>query len=162
MLGEDEMELTHEVRDSLVMKLPIKKFGKKSRKIQDLYPEAKVLVFCTEPWHVTGMNAACINENILYVLAKWRKEYVIVAEKRLAELEMRTGSKFKKLLTFNGDTIDELVLYHPFTERDIPILIKNDVTSSRGTGVECIAPAHDLESLKVAYHYGLSKEGYVD
>ena len=75
---------------------------------------------------------------------------------------MRTGSKLKKLLTFNGDTIDQLVLYHPFTERDVPILIKNDITSSQGTGVECIAPAHHLESLKVAYHYGLSKEGYVD
>lgn len=48
------------------------------------------------------------------------------------------------------------------TDRDIPILISNAVTGDHGTGIECIAPAHDLESLKVAYHYGLPKEGYVD
>lgn len=86
VLAEDEMELTHEVRDCVVMKLPIAKFGKKASNIQELYPDAKVLVFCTEPWKVSGMNAACINENILYVLAKWQSEYVIVAEKRLGEL----------------------------------------------------------------------------
>ena len=86
VLAEDEMELTHEVRDCVVMKLPIKKFGKKSKNIRDLYPDARVLVFCTEPWKVMGMNAACLNENLLYVLAKWQDEYVIVAERRLAEL----------------------------------------------------------------------------
>jgi hypothetical protein len=31
----------------------------------------------------------------------------------MAELYMRTGEKFKKLLTFNGDALDDLVLYHP-------------------------------------------------
>ena len=71
VLAEDEMELTHEIRDCVVMKLPIAKFGKKASNIQELYPDAKVLVFCTEPWKVSGMNAACINENIFYVLAKW-------------------------------------------------------------------------------------------
>ena len=99
---------------------------------------------------------------MLYVLAKWQNEYVIVAEKRLGELQLRTGHKFKKLLTFNGDALDELVLYHPLNDKDIPILIKNDIAGDYGTGIECIAPAHDLESLKVAYHYGLPKEGYVD
>jgi len=65
-------------------------------------------------------------------------------------------------LTFNGDALDELVLYHPLNDKDIPIVINNAITTDYGTGIECIAPAHDLESLKVAYHYNLSKEGYVD
>jgi hypothetical protein len=37
-----------------------------------------MLVFCTEPWKITGMNAAALNENLLYILAKWKNEYVIV------------------------------------------------------------------------------------
>jgi DNA modification methylase len=52
------------------------------------------------------MNAAGLNENLLYVLAKHREDYVIVAERRLGELQLRSGDKFKKLLTFNGDTLD--------------------------------------------------------
>ena len=95
------------------MKLPIQKFGKKSKSIQELYPDAKLLVFCTEPWKVTGMKAVALNENILYVLAKHDQDYVIVAEKRLGELQMRTGKPFKKLLSFNGDALNELEVYNP-------------------------------------------------
>ena len=51
-----------------------------------MYPDTKMLVFCNEPWRITGMNAVGINENIIYVLAKWQNEYLIVAEKRLGEL----------------------------------------------------------------------------
>ena len=70
-----------EIIDCVIMKLPIKRFTKKTKNIQELYPDAKVLVFCSEPWKVTGIKAAGINENIIYVLTKWQNEYLIVAEK---------------------------------------------------------------------------------
>lgn len=41
-------------------------------------------------------------------------------------------------------------------------MVNNEVNSDYGTGINCISPAHDLESLKVAYHYDLSKSGYVN
>ena len=78
-----------------------------------MYPDAKVLVFCKEPWHVAGLKAVGLNENIIYVLTKHQNEYLILAEKRLGEFQLRTGHKFKKLLTFNGDLMDELVLQNP-------------------------------------------------
>ena len=162
VLAEDEMIRSSEIIDCVIMKLPIKRFTKKTKNIQELYPDAKVLVFCSEPWKVTGIKAAGINENIIYVLTKWQNEYLIVAEKRLGELQMRTGHKFKKLLTIIGDSLDQVVLYNPINESDVPILVNNEVTSDFGSGIDCISPAHDLESLKVAYHYGLPKEGYVD
>ena len=161
MLANDEMVKKSEIRDCLVMKLPLSKFGKKSKNIQELYPDAKLLVFCTEPWRVTGMKAVGINENVLYVLAKHNQDYVILAEKRLGELQMRTGKPFKKLLTFNGDALDEISVMHPINDSEIPILINNEISSEFGTGADCISPAHDLDSLKIAYHYGLEKSGYV-
>jgi isoleucyl-tRNA synthetase len=51
-----------------------------------MYPEAKLLVFCDDPWKVIGMNAVVLNENITYVLVKQLEEYYIVAEQRLGEL----------------------------------------------------------------------------
>jgi valyl-tRNA synthetase len=75
----------------------------------------------------------------------------------MAELYMRTGEKFKKLLTFNGDALDDLVLYHPLNEKDVSIIINNEVTNDYGTGINCVCPAHDLDSLKLAYVYGLNK-----
>jgi valyl-tRNA synthetase len=75
---------------------------------------------------------------------------------------MRTGHKFKKLLAFIGDSLDEMVAFHPLNEKSIPILIENDITSYYGTGINCVSSAHDLNSLKVAFNYNLSKYGYVD
>jgi isoleucyl-tRNA synthetase len=160
-MASDEMIKSSEVRQSIVMKLPIQKFGKKSKSIQEIYPDAKLLVFCSEPWKVTGMKAVGLNENILYVLAKHDQDYVIVAEKRLGELNMRTGKPFKKLLSFNGDALDELEVHNPITNEMIPVVINNEVKSEYGSGIDCVSPAHDLESLNVAYHYGLDKSGYV-
>jgi len=50
VLGEDEMVPTHEVSDCSVLKLPVSRFGKKGKSIQEMYPDAKVLVFSTDPW----------------------------------------------------------------------------------------------------------------
>lgn len=50
VMGDDEMRKEHEVIDSVVLKLPIAKFGRKSKNIKKLYPEANLLVFCQEPW----------------------------------------------------------------------------------------------------------------
>jgi len=69
-----------------VLKLPIKRFGSKAKSIQEIYPEAKMLVFSTEPWQLTGMHAAEVNESIIYALCKHQNEYLIVAERRLGEL----------------------------------------------------------------------------
>ena len=109
------------------------------------------------------MNAAGLNENVLYAVCKWKDEYVIVAEKRLGELQMRTGSKFKKLIVVNGDSLDSVVVEHPiFSGKNVPVVINNEVTSFFGTGISAICPAHNVDSLKVAYHYNLPKNGYVD
>ena len=109
------MAQDHEIIDCLVLKLPIKAFGNKAKQIKDLYPEAKVLVFQSEPWHVTAMNAAAFNQHLLYVLAKWQDEYFILAEKRLGELQLRSGHKFKKLLTFTGETLEDMLVEHPLS-----------------------------------------------
>ena len=51
-----------------------------------MYPTAKLLVFCNEPWKLIGTNAVAVNEKVLYAIVKLGEEYLIVAEKRLAEL----------------------------------------------------------------------------
>ena len=75
---------------------------------------------------------------------------------------MRTGYPFKKLMTFNGDTLDDIIVTNCLDDKQIPIVVNNEITNDFGTGFQAIVPAHDENSLKVAYHYGLSKEGFVD
>ena len=71
VLGEEEMKDESEIIDCAIMKLPFKAFTDKSKQIQELYPEAKMLVFYPEPWQLTAMCGAAINENVMYTLAKW-------------------------------------------------------------------------------------------
>jgi valyl-tRNA synthetase len=75
---------------------------------------------------------------------------------------MRTGSVFKKLLSFQGDSLDDLKVRNPLTNKEVPVLINNDVTHDFGSGINIICPAHDYRSLEVAYHYNLPKIGFVD
>lgn len=160
-LAENEISLESEIIDSVIMKLSIVGFGKKAREIQQLYPDAKILVFHQEPWQVVDMKAVGVNENILYVLTKWNDEYLILADKRISEFQMRTGDKFKKLLTFQGDSLEGIQLANPLTNEKVPIIVNNEVTCDFGSGINAVCPAHDFMSLAVAYHYNLSKSGLV-
>ena len=69
-MAENEISLTHEISDCIIVKLSIKHFGKKANQLKELFPEAKLLVFCDDPWKIIGMNAVVLNENITYVLVK--------------------------------------------------------------------------------------------
>lgn len=54
-MNDDEIMEEKEIRDCIIAKFPISSFGKLSEKIKDNYPTAKLLVFMTEPWKLTGV-----------------------------------------------------------------------------------------------------------
>jgi isoleucyl-tRNA synthetase len=92
------------MRDCVVAKFPIVSFGS-NQKINELYENVKLLVFCTEPWKLLGTQAIAINEKILYALVKCtykypepHSEYLILAEKRIGEFLAR-GNQY---ITPNG------------------------------------------------------------
>lgn len=74
--------------------MEIASFGQKAFDMASMYPNAKLLVFAPEPWKMLAMKSVAVNDKMTYVLAKWRDDYVIVAEKRLGELQLRSGHAF--------------------------------------------------------------------
>lgn len=67
-------------------------------RITELYDNVKMLVFSSEPWKLLGTHALAINEDIQYALVKCtykddvnedRVEYLLLAEKRIAEFTAR-------------------------------------------------------------------------
>ena len=104
------MRQASELREAIVFGMEVASFGKKALDLASLYPQAKLLVFAPEPWKMLATKSVAVNDKMTYVLAKWRDEYVIVAEKRLGELQLRTGHTFKKLLVFEGETLCEILL----------------------------------------------------
>ena len=75
---------------------------------------------------------------------------------------MRTGHPFKKLLTFQGDSLEDLYVKNTLTNQDVPVVINNEVTHDFGSGINIISPAYDFKSLDVAFHYNLPKTGHVN
>jgi isoleucyl-tRNA synthetase len=110
ILAEEEIEQKSEIIHNIILKLPITKFGEKSKHIQELYPDVKLLVNCKEPWMATGIQAVSVNNEILYVLAKYEDDYVIVAEKRIGEISIRTGKRFKKLMSLDGLVLNDIFI----------------------------------------------------
>lgn len=53
-MDEHSLEEFKELRDCAIAKFPIRSFGRMSEKIRSLYPDAKLLVFSTEPWKLMG------------------------------------------------------------------------------------------------------------
>lgn len=120
-----------------------------------------MLVFCQEPWHALNMKGCAINERIQYTLAKWGNELVLVADKRLGELQMRSGKEFKKIMVLDGSQLEEITVQSPLGQ-EVPVLVDNEVTPFHGSGINMVSPAHDIHSLRLSYIYGLPKDGVVD
>ncbi|CDW87946.1 isoleucyl-trna synthetase [Stylonychia lemnae] len=152
IMDEHQVEEISEIRDCVIAKFPINSFGKQSDQIRQMYPEAKFLVFSTEPWKLMGTHAIAVNDGISYALCSYKDEYLIMAEKRIAEMQIRAGKEqIKTLLIFTGQQLSDIVLGHPLVNnKEIPVVIYNNVRSSFGTGINIVAPGHDIESLKIS------------
>mmetsp|Transcript_3334 Transcript_3334/g.5538 ORF Transcript_3334/g.5538 Transcript_3334/m.5538 type:complete len:219 (+) Transcript_3334:634-1290(+) len=144
ILAEEEIDQQTQIVPTFVLKAKVCQFGAKAKHVQNLYPDVKLLIYVPQPWQTTGLKAAAVNEKITYVVAKWRDEYLIVAEKRLGELQLRSGHRFKKLISFLGDTLEGMKFEHPIGEMggSLPIVINNEVMSDHGSGVNGVVPAH--------------------
>lgn len=60
-MDESSLEQFPEIIECAVAKFPIRSFGKKSEKIKSYYPDAKLLVFSSEPWKLLGTHVTILN-----------------------------------------------------------------------------------------------------
>lgn len=158
------------MKEAIVSKLGIKKFGRGAARIQKNYPEAKMLVFTDDAWQLGGAKAVCINDRLSYILVKQNKDYFIMAEKRLGEFTSRFSnsrdpkSAFKTVMVFSGSELEGCTLERPFGESagSLPVVINRELKPTFGTGIHSVSPAHSIEGLKMGHVYDLSKEGCVD
>lgn len=94
-----------------------------------------------------------VNDKISYALCSFQDEYIIVAEKRIPELQVRVGveNTIKPLMIFSGEQLSDITIDHPLIPQlEVPVVIYNAVKSTFGTGINAISPGHELESLKIA------------
>jgi valyl-tRNA synthetase len=49
------------------------------------------------------------------------------------------------------DMLVDLVLEHPLIpQKSVPVVVYNEINGTYGTGINAVAPGHDLEALRIA------------
>ena len=82
----------------------------------------------------------------------------------MSRLSSGHKNQFKTLMLFGGDVLSQSKLERPFSPEDGDLRLLNNptLTSSFGTGIHTVSPAHEIESLRLAYMHKLSRSGCVD
>lgn len=150
-----------------------------------------LLVWTTTPWTLPANVAIAVHPEESYVKVKVGEEFLIIAEKRLSELD-RIGAKYEIVERFDGKDMDGME-YLPILETEEQKKIKHKVVMSikilkgwvgakvlakkeaelefgyqhivsmeEGTGLVHIAPAHGREDFEIGKEYNLDILNVVD
>jgi isoleucyl-tRNA synthetase len=105
--------------------------------------DAYAVIWTTTPWTLPANQAVSVNANLTYDLVKTSRGLLILAQDLAkATLERYTETDTAVLASCLGAALEELVLQHPFDNRQVPIICGDHVTTDAGTGLVHTAAAH--------------------
>ena len=115
-----------------------------------------VPIWTTTPWTLPANEAVCLHPEFDYTLVDTADHYFLVATDLVESVMMRYGIKqYQSAAVVKGQTLEHLLLKHPFNERDVPVVLGLHVTTESGTGCVHTAPAHGPDDYKVGLAYKL-------
>ena len=71
------------------------------------------------------------------------------------------ADSFEELARCKGADLEGTLLWHPFQERQVPVIVGDHVTADAGTGAVHTAPGHGLEDYVAGQRYGLKVDNPV-
>ncbi len=123
-----------------------------------------VPIWTTTPWTLPASLAVSLGPDLEYVLvegpARDGQRVLLVIASALAPKALgRYGVSGVSIPAGSnpciGSDLEGLTLFHPFYEREIPLLLGDHVTAEDGTGAVHTAPGHGVEDFTVSKQYGL-------
>ncbi len=119
------------------------------------------VIWTTTPWTLPANEAVALHPELDYVLVEAQdsegrpRRLILVAELVSACLQRYGLEDEKVLATIRGQSLDRLLLQHPFYDKQVPIILGDHVTTESGTGCVHTAPAHGQEDYVVGKAYDL-------
>lgn len=126
--------------------------------IHETLPVKPVLVpiWTTTPWTLPANEAVSLHADLTYALIESSSNYYLIAEDLVESVMQRYGlTTFKQIGTALGQAFEGLLLHHPMSERTVPIVLGEHVTTEAGTGCVHTAPAHGPDDYLVGQRYQL-------
>jgi isoleucyl-tRNA synthetase len=122
----------------------------------------KVVIWTTTPWTLPANQAVALHPEFTYALLRCDKGLLILADSLVEAAVKRYGSEAHEILARTpGQALEGVLLWHPFQERQVPVILGDHVTADAGTGCVHTAPGHGLEDYVVGSRYGLKVDNPV-
>jgi isoleucyl-tRNA synthetase len=116
---------------------------------------AFAVIWTTTPWTLPANEAVSVHPELTYDLVETEKGALILV-RELAEAALkRYGLEGRVAGSCKGEALDQVLLKHPFQERDVAIICGAHVTTEAGTGLVHTAPAHGVDDYNIGRKYGL-------
>ena len=129
--------------------------------------EVSVVIWTTTPWTLPSNQAVSLSGELDYVLVQCdlngSPRRFILAEALLESVLERWGVEEHQVLgKAKGEAFENLLLQHPFYDRQVPVILGDHVTTEAGTGCVHTAPDHGMDDFLVAAKYDIGTLNYID
>jgi isoleucyl-tRNA synthetase len=117
-----------------------------------------VVIWTTTPWTLPANQAVALNSNFEYVVVECpdQGERLVLADALLKDVMLRCNIEHYRVVAYcKGSDLEGLMLQHPFYERQVPIILGEQVNLEAGTGAVHTAPGHGQDDYVVGQRYGL-------
>lgn len=122
----------------------------------DLDAPISVVIWTTTAWTLPANQAVALNPALPYVLVRFARERLLLAESLLEacveRFRLGPGAVIGRA---TGASLEGLLLQHPFLERQVPIILGDHVTTDAGTGCVHTAPGHGQDDYLIGLRYRL-------
>ncbi len=116
---------------------------------------AFAVIWTTTPWTLPANEAVSVHPELTYDLIETEKGALILVRELADEALKRYGLEGAVVASTTGDKLDQILLKHPFQNRDVAIICGTHVTTEAGTGLVHTAPAHGVDDYNIGKKYGL-------
>ena len=162
-----EAEVDYENKTSVAIDVAFK--GIDQKKLYDVFQLDSVsksiyaVIWTTTPWTLPANEAISINPKLTYGLYEDKDKLLIIAEDLHANFCQRIEKDLKLKAQVKGYILELLEFEHPlYTEKRVPVILGEHVTTLDGTGLVHTAPAHGLDDYLVGLKYNLPVENPVN
>jgi isoleucyl-tRNA synthetase len=159
-----EAEVEHEDKNSPAIDVAFAVHPNHSEKVAKAFGlthlrgPAFAVIWTTTPWTLPANEAVSAHPNFDYQLIDTPKGALILVRELVEACLKRYGfseGETTVLGSAKGAALEQMLLQHPFQERDVAIICGTHVTVEAGTGLVHTAPAHGTDDYLVGKIYGL-------
>ncbi|MCB6183564.1 isoleucine--tRNA ligase [Leeia sp. TBRC 13508] len=119
--------------------------------------DAFAVIWTTTPWTLPANQAVSIHPEFTYQLVKTPVGYLVLVRELVEAAVKRYGFEEVSIAgETTGNALENILLQHPFLDRQVPLILGDHVTVESGTGLVHTAPAHGQEDYIVGQKYKLS------